>query len=83
MATKKTPEVTVKRNEENPEPMEIIAKSIIDIAAAFKKLENSRLQSRAILLLLKDATGISMGEIDKVLKAAANLEKTYIKSAKK
>lgn len=69
----------VKVSEENPEPTEIIAKSIIEIAEAVGKLENSRLKSRAIYLLIRDQTGLPLGEIERVLNAAADLKRDYIK----
>lgn len=76
------PKVVINKNEDNPEPAELIASSIIEIAAAFKKFQQSKLRERVILLLIKDASGIPIGTIQKVLNAAANLEKDCIKAAK-
>jgi len=70
--------ITVKTNEENPEPLEVIAKSIIDISDAFKKLGQTRLKRRVILLLIKDHTGVSFSEIEKVLDAATKLKDIYL-----
>jgi predicted metal-dependent hydrolase len=62
---------------------ELIAKSIEEVADAAKKLLNSRLHRRAILLLIKDNCGaqahIGMGDIEKVLEAAAGLRKYVVK----
>lgn len=78
---------TVKRNEENPEPLELIAESIIQISDAYKKISASRLKERAILLLIKDAipTKYKIGttEIALVLHAAESLKACYIKELKK
>jgi hypothetical protein len=71
--------VTIKKDEKNPEPMELIAKSIIEISAAFKKMNSCSLKPRTVFLLIKDMTGISMSDIEKVLNAAASLEKTFVK----
>lgn len=77
---KKTPQsVIIKKDEKNPEPMEIIAKSIIEISNAFKRMSSSALKPRTVYLLIKDMTGISMSDIEKVLNAAASLEKTFVK----
>lgn len=79
MAKAKEQPVVVKQNEENPEPIELIAASIIEISTAIKKLNASRVKARAIYLLIKDATGIPLGTIESVLNAAQSLEKTYLK----
>jgi hypothetical protein len=80
MATKKKSQtITIKTDEENPEPMEIIAKSIIEISNAFEKMNNSRLKRRVILLLLRDMTNISISDIDVILNAAIKLKDHFLK----
>lgn len=59
-------------------PTEIMAQAIVDVANAAKKLANSRLTKRAILVLLRDETNLPMRQIEIVLDAAANLDK-YVK----
>ena len=74
--------VTVKTDEENPEPVELIADSIIKISDAFDKIKNSRLNERAVILLIKDSisgNAIGLKDIENVLHAAASLKKNYIK----
>ena len=79
--------ITVKSNEENPEPLELIAQSIIQIAEAYKKVNDSRLRKRAILLLIKDAIPakykVGINEIELVLDAAQSLKAHYIKDLPK
>lgn len=77
--TKEKKPVTIKQDEVYPEPMEVIAASIIEISAAVKKLNSSRVKARVIYLLIKDATNIPLGTIEAVLNAAQSLEKTYLK----
>jgi hypothetical protein len=72
-------QLPVKLDEQNPEPFELIASSIIEISAAFKKMNQSKLKPRVVLLLLKDMTGLGMGDIEKVITAASMLEKEYLK----
>lgn len=79
MAKAKEQPVVVKQNEENPEPIELIAASIIEISTAIKKLNVSRVKARAIYVLIKDMTGFPLGTIETVLNAAQSLEKTYLK----
>ena len=71
--------VIVKKDEENPEPTEVIAAAIIEISAAIKKMDAGRLKRRAILVLLRDQTGLPMSEIERVLNAIGDLEKDYVK----
>ncbi len=76
------PEIKVRVNTENPEPVEIIAQSIIDISAAFEKIKNSKLKQRAIVLLIQDAIGagnITKKQIEAVLDNIADLKRLYIK----
>jgi len=75
------PDVIVKQDQENPEPIELIAKSIIDIAEGFEKLKTSKLKRRAIVLLLQDAIGssnITKSQIEKVLEYTPKLKDIYL-----
>lgn len=78
-----TQTITVKSNEENPEPLEILAQAIIDLSNAFKKIEDGPLAKRTIVLLLQDATGLPQSAIKKVLEAAPKLKDWYVKELKK
>lgn len=76
--------ITVKSSEENPEPIELIAQSIIDISDAWKKIENGRLAKRAIVLLIKDrCVGIGITEIETILNVVPKLKDFYIKQLPK
>lgn len=79
MAKTREQQVVIKKNDKNPEPMEVIAEAIIEVSRGFKKLSNSKLQQRVIVLLIKDITGQSISDIEKVLYAATRLENKYIK----
>jgi len=71
--------VTIKTDEENPEPIELIAQAIIDLSDAFKKIESSRLTKRAIILLIKDRCYVNMKDIEIILDIAPKLKDYYIK----
>lgn len=60
-------------------PAEILASAIKDVADGAKKLLASRLSRRAILVLLKDSTNVSMAQIDLVLEHAAKLDKYIVR----
>jgi DNA-directed RNA polymerase beta' subunit len=76
--------VTIKSDEENPEPLEVIAKSIIEVSDAFQKIHESRLKKRVIVLLIKDMTqGIGITEIETILDVVPKLKDRYLKAVAK
>jgi hypothetical protein len=70
-------------DEEVPEELNIeeLAKAIEQLDAVGKKLKNSRLADRTIVLLLHDMTKLSKTQIKKVLDALPELKATYLKEA--
>ena len=72
-------QITVKKDIENPEPTELIAKSIIQLSDAIEKFQKGPLKERTILVLLNDMTNVPMGTIQKILKAIPSLKKDYLK----
>lgn len=78
--------ITIKTNEENPESIELIAQSIIQVSEAFEKINRSPLKRKAIVLLIQDAIGatkIGKKEIELVLDYAPKLKDYYVKEVKK
>lgn len=71
--------VTIKTNEENPEPLEIIAQAVIDISKAFERIQKSRLSQRLIILLIQDQTKISHAKIRQILEVVPKLKDIYLK----
>lgn len=72
----------IKQDKQNEIPVEVLAKSIVEVADAAKKLLSSKLSKRAICVLIKDSMsgpGVTMKDIQVVLDCAANLDKRYIK----
>ena len=59
-------------------PVEELEKAIMAIGAGMRKLNNSRLTEPAILVLLRDATGLSMTTIKEVLIGMQRLERKYL-----
>ncbi len=67
----------IKPDETGPE---ILAAAIVEISQSAKKLLGSRLQSRAIYILIKDALPqVGLRDIALVLEVASELEERYIK----
>jgi hypothetical protein len=81
--TNVTTNVSVKRNEENPEPIELIAASIVKVADGIDRMAKSGLSPRAIVVLLHDATRVPMGHIERIINCAPALRKLYLRQASK
>jgi hypothetical protein len=62
-----------------PVPAEIIAESIVKIADGVQSIKASRLNDRALIVLLKDETGLSARDIKTVIKALEDLKRLYLK----
>lgn len=74
--------IKIKKDEEAPESVELLAKSIIQVSEGFEKLLKSSLNERAYLVLLQDYIGqgkINKKQIALVLKALPRLKAWYIK----
>jgi hypothetical protein len=75
--------IKIVKDVENPENVELLAKSIIKVAEAFETLLNTPLRQRAIEVLLHDVIGaskISRTQIRLVLENLPRLKGCYIKS---
>lgn len=80
MSTKaQTQNIKVNVNEANAPDLDLLANSIIEIADAFRKIQNSKLTERAILVLLQDYTGLPKGQIKTILDAVPRIAKYYTK----
>lgn len=75
----KTQKPLVKLDEINPEPVEIIAASILEIAQAMKALNSTRLKRSVIVTLIHDRSKIGKRDIELVLNNLASLEEDYLK----
>jgi hypothetical protein len=74
--------IKIKKNKENPESVELLAKSIIEVAEGFQKVLNSPLKERGLIVLLHDGIGtakITKAQIKLVLEALPRLKAWYIK----
>lgn len=82
MKTAKTQTIKVKVSESEPESLEILAKSIIDVSEAAQKLLNSRLTTDAIVLLIQhnmSTAAVTRKQISLVLETAGKLKQIYLK----
>lgn len=81
-AIAKTRTIRVVADADSPESLDILAKSIIEVAAFAKGIEQSRLKQSTVVLLIQDYIGarnITRNQIEDVLNAAAKLKDVYTK----
>lgn len=71
------PKIDVKQEEGKEIPVEIIATAIVEIAAAMKQINATRLNRKALLVLLSNATELSQARVNCVLNALEQLEDLY------
>lgn len=74
--------IKMKKDEENPESVELLAKSVVQVAEGFQKILNSPLNQRGLIVLLHDGIGtsnITKTQIRLVLEALPRLKAWYIK----
>jgi predicted Fe-Mo cluster-binding NifX family protein len=74
--------ITIKKNEENPESVELLAQSIIQVAEGFEAVLSSKLTQRALIVLLHDGIGtakITKSQIKLVLENLPRLKAWYVK----
>ena len=74
--------IKIKKDEENPEPIELLAKSIIQVSDGFEKILSGSLNKKAIVVLLQHGIGtgnITQQQIMLVLDNLPRLKAWYIK----
>jgi hypothetical protein len=69
--------IIVKQDEQKPIPKEVLAKSIVEISAAFRALRASGINRRGIIALVAHSTKLGFGTIDTVLSALEDLRRDY------
>jgi hypothetical protein len=73
--------IKIKKDDLNPEPVELLAKSIIQVSEASEKLLSSGLNMRGLVVLLQHkigASNISQYQIQLVLENLPKLRAWYI-----
>lgn len=77
MAKKKEVPIKVIQDKENIIPTTVLAASIVQISNTMRNIANTGLNERAIQVLVRDASGVNMTEVQKVLKSIKYLKETY------
>lgn len=68
----------VVQNQEQPIETSVLAKAIVDIGAAAKRLSQSGLNRKAVVLLIAHDAGVSQSAVKAVLDSLTNLQATYL-----
>lgn len=71
--------ISVVKNPVQPEPVEVIAESIIAISQAMKTICASRLSRKALVALIHDQSRIGKRDIEIVLNNLECLERDWLK----
>lgn len=69
--------------EEEPVAIEILEKSIVEIAKGMKKFAESRVRLDAIVTLITRASGVNRGDVERVIMHMENIESLILKPKKK
>lgn len=79
------PSIDVRQPEppEKPIPVEVLAQAIIDISAAMKKIDASRLRREAVVLLISEHSGVGKPAVRLVLNNLEALESIWLKPKSK
>lgn len=75
--------LNVVQDEENPIPVEVLAKAVTDIAAGIKRLNSTPLNRRALVVLIAAQTSVARDTVSRVLDGLDQLEAAYIKKPQK
>ncbi len=70
--------VIVKQDDEKPVSKEVLAKAIVDLSSAAKRLASSGLNRKAVVILLNAQTGITQRDINLILDSMESLQTTYL-----
>jgi len=71
---------TVVKEGEDPQPIEILESAIVELAAGYKRLANTRLKRWTMINLLHAASPrVSKTDIDTILANLDNLEDLFLK----
>ena len=68
---------------EEPLPVNVIERAIVDIASAAKKIASTRLSQRALILLIHDVSKVGKRDIELVLNNLEQLEDLWLKPVKR
>lgn len=77
--------ISIKKNEEVPESVELLAQSVIQVGEGFERMKDSPLSQRGLIVLLHDGIGtskITKSQIKLVLEALPRLKGWYIRKGK-
>lgn len=75
----KRPAIKIIPDALNPEPVEVIAASVLAIADGMKKVNATRLTREALVTLIHDHSKVSKGTIRIVLNNLDSLARTWLK----
>lgn len=76
-------EIAFIKDKENPIAFEVMEQAIVDIAAGMKRINQTRLNRKALVILISKDTGVGQTIVDVVLDSLGAIEQTYLKPKNK
>lgn len=67
------------QDKEKPVSTQILAESIVELSTGIKKLLSGGLNDRAVEVLLRDSSNVSITDIRKVMKSLGTLAQNYVR----
>lgn len=74
-----TKPIKVVKNPEDEIPVEVLERSIVEIAEGMRRINATRLNRRALVALIQDSSGLPKTKIEIVLNTLGDLESIYLK----
>lgn len=75
----KRTKVMIAQDADKPVETSVLAQAIVDISAAAKRLAQSGLNRKAVVILLAHQCGLGQGTVKTVLDGIEELQATYLK----
>lgn len=79
MGAKTIKTIKVITDEVNPVDLELIAEAIIRVSDGFEAIAKSKLNERAVVLMLHELSGVTKTDIKRILYHARQLKKEFTK----
>lgn len=71
--------IEVVKDEADEIPFEVMERAIVEISESMKRITETRVSRKMLVVLLRDSTGLTKGTIESVLNGLDRIEQNYLK----